>query len=367
MKRTNTAVWMEKYNRWQIKVQKDGLRKTFYSSTPGRTGQREANAKADAWLDENVINTRLNVEKTTAEYIEQLKLTTSKSHYIQYEYYINNWINPKIGRLKIEALNEQHLQSIINFAYNKGLSKKTLQNIKGCMASWLKFCRMNKYTTLFPENLSIPKGAATKGKAILQPEDVKKLFLSDVTLRKGSEQYDIYINAYRFQVLTGMRPGEIIGLKWSDIKGKDVNLKRSINVYGEVTKGKNDNARRSFQLTDFSQQVLNDQKEMLKQNGITSNFVFPNEYGDNVAEKTYYQRWRKYRDYNKLSAKTTLYELRHTFVSITKSLPEGYLKQLVGHSKDMDTYGVYSHEMGSDKDTAAKMIQDIFEGLINDQ
>lgn len=82
-----------------------------------------------------------------------------------------------------------------------------------------------------------------------------------------------------------MRPGEIIGLKWSDIKRKDVNLKRSINVYGEVTKGKNDNARRSFQLTDFSQQVLNDQKEMLKQNGITSNFVFPNEYGDNVAEK----------------------------------------------------------------------------------
>lgn len=63
MKRTNTAVWMEKYNRCQIKVQKDGLRKTFYSSTPGRTGQREANAKADAWLDENVINTRLNVKK----------------------------------------------------------------------------------------------------------------------------------------------------------------------------------------------------------------------------------------------------------------------------------------------------------------
>ena len=62
MKRTNTAVWMEKYNRWQIKVQKDGLRKTFYSSTPGRTGQREANAKADAWLDENVDrkSTRLN-------------------------------------------------------------------------------------------------------------------------------------------------------------------------------------------------------------------------------------------------------------------------------------------------------------------
>lgn len=366
-KRTNTAVWMDKYNRWQIKVQKDGIRRTFYSSTPGRTGQREANAKADAWLEDNIINTRLNVKKTTEEYIEQLKLTTSKSHYIQYERYINNWINPKIGTLKIQALTEQHLQNVINNAYNKGLAKKTLQNIKNCISSWLKFCRMNKYTTLYPENLSIPKGAKTKEKAILQPEDVKKLFLSDVTLRKGAERYDIYINAYRFQVLTGMRPGEIIGLKWSDIKGQDVNLKRSINVYGEVTSGKNENARRSFQLTEFSQKVLDDQKEMLKRNGITSKFVFPNEYGENVAERTYALHWRKYRDYNQFSSKTTLYELRHTFVSITKSLPEGYLKQLVGHSKDMDTYGVYSHELGSDKNEAAKMIQDIFEEIINDK
>ena len=49
-KRTNTAQWEEKYQRWRIAVQKDGVRKQFYSSTPGRTGQREANAKADRWL-----------------------------------------------------------------------------------------------------------------------------------------------------------------------------------------------------------------------------------------------------------------------------------------------------------------------------
>ena len=51
-KRTNTAQWEEKYQRWRIAVQKDGVRKQFYSSTPGRTGQREANAKADRWLDD---------------------------------------------------------------------------------------------------------------------------------------------------------------------------------------------------------------------------------------------------------------------------------------------------------------------------
>ena len=51
-KRTNTATWNGK--QWRIAVQKDGIRKYFYSSTQGRAGQREANAKADAWLDSGV-------------------------------------------------------------------------------------------------------------------------------------------------------------------------------------------------------------------------------------------------------------------------------------------------------------------------
>ena len=51
-KRTNTASWNGK--QWRIAVQKDGQRRYFYSSTQGRAGQREANAKADAWLDSGV-------------------------------------------------------------------------------------------------------------------------------------------------------------------------------------------------------------------------------------------------------------------------------------------------------------------------
>lgn len=51
-KRTNTARWTGKM--WRIDIQHDGQRKSFYSSKPGRTGQREANAKADAWLDDGI-------------------------------------------------------------------------------------------------------------------------------------------------------------------------------------------------------------------------------------------------------------------------------------------------------------------------
>jgi len=45
------AVWIEARSRWQINVQRDGKRKTFTSSTPGRKGKHEAEGKADDWLE----------------------------------------------------------------------------------------------------------------------------------------------------------------------------------------------------------------------------------------------------------------------------------------------------------------------------
>lgn len=41
---------------------------------------------------------------------------------------------------------------------------------------------------------------------------------SDKTMFRGKEIVDPYVNAYRFAVLTGLRPGELLGLQWKDVK-----------------------------------------------------------------------------------------------------------------------------------------------------
>ena len=156
-KRTNTAVWLEKHSRWQIKVQKDGIRKTFTSSIPGRNGQRDCNAKADAWLDDNISNTSDKVSKLYQKWLEELESRTSSSNVRQYTSYFTNWINPTIGNVQIGKLTEQHLQDVINKAHKKGLAKKTLQNIKACLLAFLKYCRKCKCTNWFSENIIIPK------------------------------------------------------------------------------------------------------------------------------------------------------------------------------------------------------------------
>lgn len=364
MRRTNTAKWDDKTKRWKIYVQKGNVRKTFYSSIKGKEGQREANAKADNWLENNITDTKLKVRKTVEKYMEQLRLTSSQSHCKQYEYYFNDWILPKIGDVRIEKVTEQQLQDIINIVYAHGLAKKTLCNIRSCMTSWIKFCRKSKYTTLFIEGLVVPKNAPVKEKRILQPDELKILFTENNTLLNGSVEHDLFVNAYRFQVLTGLRPGELIGLKRSDIVGNTVFLQRAINVNGEVTGGKNENARRQFDLTETAENVLREQFQLLTEKEIESEYVFPTKDGDPVKERTYYDRWKKYREHNGIKTPVCPYELRHTFVSIVKSLPEGHLKQLVGHSKDMDTYGVYSHDFGNDRAATAMMVQGIFDKVI---
>ena len=72
------------------------------------------------------------------------------------------------------------------------------------------------------------------------------------------------------------------------------------------------------------------------------------------------------KQWNKLGLPGTLYSLRHTFVSIVSSqthLAEGTLKHLIGHSKDMDTFGTYKHQVDGELEQAASVINLTFERL----
>lgn len=356
-RRTNTAVWHDKYKRWQINVQKDGQRRSFYSPTPGRTGQRECNKKADDWLDLKIVSPSTRVGDLYDQWIEELKVTTSKAYYSQYDQYGRNWIKPAVQFRKIGEIIEQDLQDIITAGHKHGLSKKTLCNIRTCITAYMKYARKNRASTLVPENLTIPRAAPVGERTILQPDDLIKLFECDATLWRGKERKELFINAYRFQVATGLRPGEVLGLKKADIAGNKVYIKRSINSTNEETKGKNSNARRTLPLTPLALDILRSQAALTQ--SIKSEYVFHDQYGDHIHAEAYYKHWVRYRAANGLS-EVSPYELRHTFVSVVKELPEGILKPIIGHSKVMDTFGVYSHEVQGDAEQAASLINAAF-------
>ncbi|MCI2047457.1 MAG: tyrosine-type recombinase/integrase [Faecalibacterium sp.] len=372
-KRTNTASWTGKM--WRIDVQKDGVRKSFYSSTSGRTGQREANAKADAWLDDGIANATAKTSTVYSEFLESVKEASGESNYLQHKKYGEYYILPVCENTQIGALTEGQLQDVIDKSYkhgclkkvrqkpsiNRNLSRKTLKTIKAIECEFLKWCRKHKYTMLCPDDLKIPKGAIEREKHVLQPGSLKTLFTVDEVTRWRHREFDDYIYAYRFAVSTGMRPGEIVGVWIGDIKGNVVNLRRAKNVLNEITSGKNDNAKRSFVMNEQAQKAYNDQIELLKSQGIRMNYNTP--LFQIPTERSFYNRWKAYQKKNGIPY-TTLYEMRHTFVTVNGSIPDGHLKKLVGHSRSMDSRGVYDHLLNGEMEQIAEETSEQFRKIL---
>ena len=349
--RINEAKWRTDRELWQINVQREGVRRSFYSAKPGREGKAEAHAKAEAWLKDNTEDENSSVEIWYARWVSSLlsENIIDKSNQLW-----KNWIAPRIGKKKICILNENHLQSIVNDMAKKGLADKTMRHMVFTLKAFVKYCRISKATTLIPEALHVPKNAPKGEKAILTPDDIK--FLFD---KKNNEHW--YVNMFRLAVLTGMRPGELIGLQWSDIKEDRVSIKRAVNYKNQITTGKNDNARRTIILTQKAQDVISAQRAKLNSARMVTMWVFPNRNGDHSVLHTLENSWAKF---SESMTKTSPYCWRHTFVSVTSDLPDGLKKRVVGHSKNMDTEGVYGHEVQGDMERAAAIIEQSFAEIL---
>lgn len=361
--RTNTAVWLPKYERWQINVQRDGIRRTFTSSTPGRTGQREANAKADRWLDEGIENEHITVAALWAKYLESRKPEVGTGQYGTLMSFGNAWLLPKLGKMQVGRLTEVHLQGVLDDVARKGRARGTLITYRNFLTGFIRYARRAKCSTLVPEDLRIAKKAKTGEKQILTPEELRILFTHSDTTHFGETVPEWYIHAFRFSVLTGLRPGEMRGLRPGDRFGDTLTVSRAVNRLDEITPGKNENARRSFVLTPLAAAEWDAQVAMLEAAGVESPWLFCDEAGNLPKYILLSKRWTVYCSSNGIQP-LTLYEMRHTFISIVQNLPEGYLRQLVGHSASMDTRGTYAHEMQDDARKTAALVQNIFEDYI---
>lgn len=349
--RNHSAVWLEKQNRWQIKVQKDGERKTFTSAIPGRAGKAEANRKADEWLASQTTDANALVSVLWDRWVETISSEITKG---QAKTFWKNHVSI-IGKIKIGKLNEGDLQNVIDLAAKKGLSKKTLSLIRSSMSSFVKWCRKNRYVTITTEDVTIPKNAPVIGKKILQPDDLRKLF---------SCQPRMYSNMFKLAALTGLRPGELIGLKWEDISDDTIHVRRSINYKNQITNGKNENARRTVPLGKYEKSVLSDQREALKLRKVISPWVFPSSTGEHAAQENVAESWEAFCIAEGITRGVTPYGWRHTFVSLAGNMPDGLKKRRVGHSKNMDTDGVYGKPFEGNDELEAEYIESRFDAIL---
>lgn len=365
--RRSEAIWIEQRGRWQVNVQLDGKRKTFCSSTPGRKGKHEAEAKADDWLDANAPDD-MRFDAAYEEFLKHRK-GISRSSYdsansIGKNWFLNDEKSNKLSCKKLSKVTRNDIQDIVDLAAQEGKSRRTCKNIRDMAAMFFNYAEERGWAHISLKKIKILPSAKASTRTAIQPDKVKILFTDDTIIKYGKPAHFFYIYACRFLVAMGYRRGELCGLKKEDYDGVSLTVRRSINCYNEETQGKNDNARRVNVLPKIARDILKEQENMLKEKGIISPWLFPNEDGNRLDPNSLYKHWMKYADQHGI--KENIQEMRHTFISITKTeMPEELLKSVVGHSVKMDTTGIYGHIIDGEKQLAADFIDSAFSKILS--
>ena len=358
------AIWNEKEKRWELRVTKDGKTKKFTSVKSGRPGKLEVNRKRNNWESGEFDHENARLDKCWQLFLDMIIDRRGKESetYVQNEMYGRLHILPVLGKHKANSITLDEWQRVISTARPKGkkrkdntvyyqtkeLSKKSLMNLKGAILLFCKFAKARHMIEEIPDELYIPDNAPTIGKEILQPDQVKRFL-------EPSEEW--YINCLRFEVFTGLRPGEVLGLKKEDYIDGVITIRRSRNNRNRETTGKNKNARRTMVLQKLARIEI--EQQLAKSKDLESEWIFCNRFGGPGTQHGAYMGWRRIAKERSLSGSP--YGLRHTFISLSKrSLSKQDIQDYVGHSSSMDTFGVYGHEVDGEMQETARILDITF-------
>lgn len=354
-----TPKWNKKRNLWVIQGQKNGIKKTFYSAVPGQRGKREVLDKYDDWVEFGGMS-KITVEKCVELYLKDIESRLGrKDTYRETEIYCRLYVVPTLGKAKMNNLSLRDWQAILNDAKavktHSELSHKTLTHLRSVLTGLHRFAYVNYYCDEWRGTLYIPQGHKKGTREILQPSEIRRLF----------EPSDYWFHsAFLIMLLLGLRPSECLGLQENDVGENVVYIQRGINDNGDITEGKNKNARRVVPLPPLAKQIIDKTIERNRKARFDTPWIFPNGVGNPACQDTVRKQWNKLKAERNL--KGSLYSLRHTFISIISSqthLAEGTIKDLVGHSKDFQTFDVYKHRVDGEIEEASKVINLTFERL----
>ncbi|MGY4689611.1 site-specific integrase [Salibacterium sp. K-3] len=174
---------------------------------------------------------------------------------------------------------------------------------------------------------------------------------------------------------TGMRPGEILGLKWRDIDpdNQQLSVLRSLTRQGELKQPKTKSSRRMISLGEDTLSTLKSHRTRQKEEKMKAgkayddqNFVIATKTGNPVLYRnilrTWYRLTKPLFDKGELTP-IRLYDMRHTHASLLlrENVHPKIVSERLGHASIKITLDTYSHVIPSlQKEAADKFNNALF-------
>jgi integrase len=205
------------------------------------------------------------------------------------------------------------------------------------------------------------------------PEEIQPLNRNQTkTLLEVAKGEDRFEALYMLAVTTGLRQGELLGLKWEDVDFQDgvVRVRRTLTRHkGRLLLGepKTKRSRRTVRLTEAAAKALKDhltrqieQMERLGDLYEDHGLVFATERGTLVNPTNL--RKRSFKPLLKKAGLPTIrfHDLRHTCATLllSRNVNPKIVSEMLGHATIAITLDTYSHVLPNMQEGAARALED---------
>ena len=310
----------------------------------------------------------ITIQELYDEYVKSKEHEVRASTIEKSKNVLSNHVLPYLGDTKLSKIDKKTLQGWKNKISEKALSIKMKQNIYKEFRTLLNYATLVEYLAKNPltdiGNFRDPYATPDKEKIhYYTPEQFVKYIAvarsSAVTLTDWG--YYVFFNIAFY---TGMRKGEINALKWSDINGEILHVRRSIaqKLKGDdvETPPKNKSSYRTIIIPEPLKQILDEHKMRQKQDP-----GFTHEY--RVCGGIKCLRDTSIDNKNKQFAKEAglehirIHDFRHSHASLLAN--EGIniqeIARRLGHSDVKLTWNTYAHLYPREEERAVNVLNKI--------
>ncbi len=277
------------------------------------------------------------------------KLTVKPKTQACYENRIYTHIIPGIGKIPLNKLAQNDLQQFyaklkksgrkrLTDKYGEGLSDRMVRSCHTtCRAALEKAVAEGLITSNPSIGCKLPPKKSKEMQVLTQAEIMRFLIQA-----KEEGFYEMFL----LELTTGMRRGEILGLKWDDlnVQTKDLHISRQVvKVKGKTTVStlKTKSSVRTIRLAKEMVELLTE----MKQTSINE-WMFPSPVKENAPRdpSAVYRRFQLILE--RANCKTVrFHDLRHTFatMAIENGMDVKTLSAMIGHVSAKTTLDIYSH------------------------
>jgi len=234
------------------------------------------------------------------------------------------------------------------------VSVPTLKKILVTFGGIMTYACRKRYIDYNPvRDLEKPKGQSEKKDddelVILTPNQIQDLL--------GATSNPKYETLFMTAIMTGMREGETLGLKWNDVDwvNSQIHVKRTFN-HGRFYEPKTKTSKRKIDMAPHLATQL--KKWQLACPPNSPNLVFPNGNGkpmsaDNLVKRHFHPALKRAN-----LPKIRFHDLRHAYASIQIHLGANpkYVQKQMGHSSVKVTFDIYGHLINATNHEAANRL-----------